>query len=223
MSRVKQFFDRWKTDYDFKTVTAALGSLFVTAIFALYNGFLGVYHASLWHGSVCVYYLVLVGLRTMIITARKNADQRAQSKRAQTKVYVASAVLLLLLNLCLVVPVSLMVVQKKPVDMTLIPAIATAAYTTCKVIMASVNLKRRKRSSDRLVRLLLTIGFIDALVSVLTLQNTLIMVNMKNESSEMLTLSAITSAAIMLAVLALSFSAMMNWIKRRKTINDAHS
>ena len=84
MSRVKQFFDRWKTDYDFKTVTAALGSLFVTALFALYNGFLGVYHASLWHGSVCVYYLVLVGLRTMIITARKNADQRAQSKRAQT-------------------------------------------------------------------------------------------------------------------------------------------
>lgn len=142
--RVKQFFDRWKTDYDFKTVTAALGSLFVTALFAIYNGFLGVYHASLWHGSVCVYYLVLVGLRTMIITARKNADQRAQSKRAQTKVYVASAVLLLLLNLCLVVPVSLMVVQKKPVDMTLIPAIATAAYTTCKVIMASVNLKRRK-------------------------------------------------------------------------------
>ena len=59
MSRVKQFFDRWKTDYDFKTVTTALGSLFVTALFALYNGFLGVYHASLWHGSICAYYLVL--------------------------------------------------------------------------------------------------------------------------------------------------------------------
>ena len=129
----------------------------------------------------------------------------------------------MLLNLCLVVPVSLMVVQQKPVDMTLIPAIAMAAYTTYKVIMASVNLKRRKRSSDRLVRLLRTISFIDALVSVLTLQNTLIMVNLKSESSEMLTLSAITSAAIMLAVLALSFSAMMNGIKRRKTINDAHS
>lgn len=221
MSRVKQFFYRWKTDYDFKTVTAALGSLFVTALFALYNGFLGVYHASLWHGSICVYYLVLVGLRTMIIAARKRADRRTEPERAQTKVYFASAVLLL--NLCLIVPVSLMVVQQKPVNMTLIPAITMAAYTTYKVIMASVNLKRRKRSSDRLVRLLRTISFIDALVSVLTLQNTLIMVNMKSESSEMLTLSAITSAAIMLAVLALSFSAMMNGIKRRKTINDAHS
>ena len=221
MSRVKQFFDRWKTDYDFKTVTAAIGSLFVTAIFALYNGFLGVYHASLWHGSICVYYLVLVGLRTMIIAARKNADRRTEPERAQTKVYVASAALLLFLNLCLVVPVSLMVVRQKPVDMTLIHAITMAAYTTYKVVMASVNLKRRKRSSDRLVRLLRTISFIDALVSVLTLQNTLIMVNMKGDGSEMLTLSAITSAAIMLTVLMLSVAAMINGIALIKA-NDTH-
>lgn len=217
MSRVKQFFDRWKTDYDFKTVTAALGSLFVTALFALYNGFLGVYHASLWHGSICVYYLVLVGLRTMIIAARKNAERKADLKRAQKKVYIASAALLLFLNLCLVVPVSLMVLRQKPVNMSLIPAIAMAAYTTYKVVMASVNLKRRKRSSDRLVRLLRTINFIDALVSVLSLQNTLIMVNMKGDGSEMLTLSAITSAAIMLAVLALSVAAMIKGVVSLKS------
>ena len=217
MSRVKQFFDRWKTDYDFKTVTAALGSLFVTDLFALYNGFLGVYHASLWHGSICVYYLVLVGLRTMIIAARKNAERKADLKRAQKKVYIASAALLLFLNLCLVVPVSLMVLRQKPVNMSLIPAIAMAAYTTYKVVMASVNLKRRKRSSNRLVRLLRTISFIDALVSVLSLQNTLIMVNMKDDGSEMLTLTAITSAAIMLTVLVLSVVAMIKGVAGLKS------
>lgn len=217
MSRVKHFFDRWKTDYDFKTVTAALGSLFVTAIFALYNGFLGVYHASLWHGSICVYYLVLLILRTTIIAARKNAARKAKPERAQTKVYITSAALLLFLNVCLVVPVSLMVVRQKPVGMTLIPAIAMAAYTTYKVVMASVNLKRRKRSSNRLVRLLRTISFIDALVSILSLQNTLIMVNMKGDGSEMLTLTAITSAAIMLTVLALSVATMIKGIASTKS------
>ena len=121
------------------------------------------------------------------------------------------------MNVCLVVPVSLMVVRQKPVDMTLIPAIAMAAYTTYKVIMASVNLKRRKRSSDRLVRLLRTINFIDALVSVLSLQNTLIMVNMKGDGSEMLALTAITSAAIMLTVLALSIAAMIKGIVSLKS------
>ena len=212
MSRVKQFFDRRKTDYDFKTITAALGSLAVTALYALYNGFLGVSHASLWHGSICVYYLVLVILRTTVIAAGKKAGRKAEPNRALAKVYIASAALLLFLNVCLIVPVSLMVVRQKPVDMTLIPAITMAAYTTYKVVMSSVNLKRRKRSSDRLVRLLRTINFIDALVSVLSLQNTLIMVNMKGDGSEMLTLSAITSAAIMLAVLALSIAAMIKGV-----------
>ena len=222
MSRVKQFFDRWKTDYDFKTVTAALGSLFVTALFALYNGFLGVYHASLWHGSICVYYLVLVIIRGIIISSKSRIDRGRTTERFRKLVYITSAALLLFLNVCLVVPVSLMVVRQKPVDMTLIPAIAMAAYTTYKVVMASVNLKRRKRSSNRLVRLLRTISFIDALVSVLTLQNTLIMVIMNGDGSEMLTLSAITSAAIMLAVLALSVAAMINGIVLKETANNTH-
>ena len=211
MNRTKQFLNRRKTDYDFKTVTSALGSLAVTALFALYNGFLGVYHASLWNGSVCVYYLVLVLLRGIIIAARERAARKSDPDRFRKKAYIASAALLLFLNVCLVVPVSLMVVRQKPVDMTLIPAIALAAYTTYKVIMASVNLKRRKRSADGLVRLLRTISFIDALVSILTLQNTLITVN-AGDGSEMLVLSAITGAVILLSVLALSVAAAVKGV-----------
>lgn len=62
MSKGKQFLDRWKTDYDFKTVTGASGSLAMTVVFALYNGFLGVRHSSLRYGTICVYYIVLTGL-----------------------------------------------------------------------------------------------------------------------------------------------------------------
>ncbi len=216
MSRIKQFVDRRRTDYDFKTVTAALVSLIVTAAFALYNGFLGVYHSSLWHGSICVYYLVLVALRLLIVFSLRRAGKSRAPQKSGKHARTVSAALLLFLNLCLVVPVSLMVVRQKPVSMTLIPAITMAAYTTYKVIMASVNLKRRKRSENSLVRLLRTIGFIEALVSILTLQNTLIMVNAKGGGSEMLVLSAVTSTAIMLAVLALSVSEMIKAVRQYK-------
>ena len=217
MSRIRQYFDRWKSDYDFKTVSAAMGSLTVTAVFALYNGFLGAYSASLWHGTICVYYIVLVALRGMIIAARKRASRNSDPERAQARAYTASSAVLLFLNFCLVIPVSLMVMRQKPVDMTLIPAIGLAAYTTYKIIMASVNLRRRKRSSDTLVHLLRTISFIEALVAVLTLQNTLIMVNEKDGGGEMLTLTAVTSAAVMLAVIALSVAAMIKGIKSVKS------
>ena len=208
MNSIKQFLGRWKNDFDFKTLTASFNSLAVTVLFALYNGFLGVYHASLWHGTICVYYLILSALRGLIVLSERRIAGSAREAEARRRVYVISAVMLFILNVSLVVPVSLLVLLQKPVALSLIPAIAMAAYTTYKIVMASVNLKRRTRSENRLVRLLRMINFIDALVSILTLQNTLIMVNMKDESNRMLSLTAVTSAAIMLAVLALSIAAL---------------
>ena len=216
MNSIKQFLGRWKNDFDFKTLTASFNSLAVTVLFALYNGFLGVYHASLWHGTICVYYLILSALRGLIVLSERRIAGSAREAEARRRVYVISAVLLFILNVSLVVPVSLLVLLQKPVALSLIPAIAMAAYTTYKIVMASVNLKRRTRSENRLVRLLRMINFIDALVSILTLQNTLIMVNMKDESNRMLSLTAVTSAAIMLAVLALSIAALRKGIMSLK-------
>lgn len=212
MNSIKQFLGRWKNDFDFKTLTASFNSLAVTVLFALYNGFLGVYHASLWHGTICVYYLILSALRGLIVLSERRIAGSAREAEARRRVYVISAVMLFILNVSLVVPVSLLVLLQKPVKMSLIPAITMAAYTTYKTVMASVNLKKRKKSENRLVRLLRTINFIDALVSILTLQNTLIMVNMHGEGNQMLTLSAVTSAVIMLAVLALSVAAIRKGI-----------
>ena len=93
MSRAKRFFDRWKNDYDFKTVAAAFGSLVVTAVFALCNGFLGMYQASLWHGSICAYYIVLVVLRTIIIAAGSRSDGKDGRERGHEKIYLVSAAL----------------------------------------------------------------------------------------------------------------------------------
>lgn len=217
MNKTKQFYARWKSDYDYKTFTASFGSLAVTVIFAFYNGFLGIHHSSLWHGTICVYYLILSILRGFIILSEKKIKGPEGAARARNKIYLSSAALLFLLNLSLVVPVSLLVLLQKPVKMSLIPAITMAAYTTYKIVMASVNLKKQKKSENRLVRLLRTINFIDALVSILTLQNTLIMVNMHGEGNQMLTLSAVTSAVIMLAVLVLSVAAIRKGIVGLKT------
>ena len=144
MNSIKQFYGRWKTDYDFKTVTASFSSLAVTVVFALYNGFLGVYHFSLWHGTICAYYLILSILRGYIVLSDKRIAGRDCEAQARKKVYFVSAGLLFILNASLVIPVSLLVMLQKPVDMSLIPAIAMAAYTTYKIVMASVNLKKGK-------------------------------------------------------------------------------
>ena len=214
MDTVKRLISRWRTEYDFKTYTAAAGSLALTLFFAFCNGFLGIYHQSLWYGTICIYYIILVLLRGLIILAAKRAAQRNEKEAFRNKACLAISFLLLILNSSLVVPVSMMVRQQKPVSMTLIPAIAMAAYTTYKMVMASVNLRKRRASPDSLVWLLRTIGFIDALVSILTLQNTLIMVNSDGKTPAMLPLTAVTSALVWAAVLLLSVLAIARGFKR---------
>ncbi|MBE6989297.1 MAG: hypothetical protein E7426_00945 [Ruminococcaceae bacterium] len=216
MSIVKGFIDKWKSDYDFKTVIGAFGALPATVFYALYNGFLGIHHASLWHGTMCIYYILLAALRALIVAAERRYAARGTGDGGGRGVYITASALLLLLNLSLIVPISMLVRQQTPVDLTLIPAIAMAAYTTYKITMAAVHLRRRRTSADALVKLLRTIGFIDALVSVLTLQNTLIMVNARGDAHTLLPLTALTGGAIWLAALLLSVSALVRGVRMGK-------
>ena len=113
-----------------------------------------------------------------------------------------------------------MVRQLKPVSLTLVPAISMAAYTTFRIVMASIHLKKRKLSSNCLVRLLRTINFIDALVAILTLQNTLIMVISDERGlSKMLPFTAITSGAVWLFILVLSVLAIRRGIRQIKGLS----
>ena len=194
-------------------MVTAFGSLMATVIFAIYNGFLGIYHSSIWHGTICVYYIFLVLLRGLIIAAeKKDALHRKQGFTAKN-VYMMASIYLLVLNISLVVPFSLMVRQQKPVYMTMVPAITMAAYTTYKVTMASIHFRKKEKTPGSFVRLLQTINFIDALVSIITLQNTLIMVSAKVNLSEILPLTAITSGAIWAFILLLSVSTLVNGIR----------
>ncbi len=219
MSGLKLLVNRWKTDFDFKTAVSSIGSFAATVVFAIYNGYLGIRHSSMWHGMICAYYLVLVLLRGVLFAAEKKSAGSEQRDKLRKKAYRTGSVLLLLLNLTLIAPAALMVTQQKPVSLTLVPAIAMAAYTTLRVIMASVNLKRRKRSDNSLIRLLRAIGFIDALVSVLTLQNTLIMVTTEENGMRLLPLTAISSGAIWLFVLLLSVAAIRRGFMKESAEN----
>lgn len=180
------------------------GGFATTVLFALYNGALGVLHSSLWHGSICAYYILLSALRGSLLAAGRRAKKKAPEEAAQyrRRVFLRTSGVMLVMNLALTVPAALMALDRRPVRMGLIPAIASAAYTTCKISSASVRFQ--KTGNDLLRRELSVIRLIDALVSVLVLQNTLIVAVDGGISPRMFPLAAISSAAIFLFILLLS-------------------
>lgn len=210
INRIKSINVKRKSNYESKTFVNSFVSFFITILFAIYNGFLGIFYSAVWNGSICIYYLFLVVIRGIIIKSERKCCSNKNNYRE--KVHFLTSIILLLMNISLFVPVSLMVLNKKEVNMTIIPAITVALYTTIKVVIASINLKRMKKTSNILVVELRYINFIDGLVSILTLQNTLIAVNGESDRFEMLLLSAISSACILLFIIVITF---LNFRKRK--------
>lgn len=204
-----QLLRAWREDYHTRTLMSAAASFGCTAIFALYNSYLGLCHGSVWHGSIGVFYLLLMAVRGMILLTehRNRSREEGEQDRCRRRTFLVSSFLLLVLDLSLMLPIAMMVVLDKPVSMGLIPAIAMAAYTTWKITMASLHICRQRRRSggNILVAELRTVNFIDALVAILTLQNTLIMVKRTGTGeNSILPVSAASSAVIYVVIVVIT-------------------
>jgi hypothetical protein len=155
----------------------------------------------------------------VLLTEKRNQTRlEAEQNCCRRRTFLISSALLLALDLALILPISMMVVLDKPVSMGMIPAIAMAAYTTWKTALASMHVYRQRRGpgGNILVAELRTVNFIDALVAILTLQNTLIMVNRTmTDENAMLPLSAASSAVIYAVIV--SVTVRMLWKGLRQT------
>ncbi len=221
-SGLHSLFRKWRTDYNLKTFLNSSFSMLITLIFAIYNGTIGFVHSSLWHGSICTYYILLVIIRFVaIISEKRIAKQKTVKtvsvKKLRYRVYRICSVLLLVLNFSLIAPIALLVLQRRPVNMTLVPAIAVAAYSFYRITLASINLVKKKVSDNYIVHLLRTINFVEALLSIMILENTLMMVKNSGEQTSLLPLTAGTGALIWLALMILSIH---NLCKNQKPLPE---
>lgn len=182
-----------------------LFSLFTTLGFAVYNGIAGIIYSLSWNTSIAIYYVFLFLLR--ISTCLKSYNKVLNN---------IISFFFLLLNLSLVVPISLLALHEKIVKMDMILSITVATYTTYKVTKAIMNILSKKKSKRLEDKEKFTLNLIDALVSVLNLQNTLITVNGDN-SKDMLNLSIISSFIIYILIIIIT----LMFIKyKRKIINN---
>lgn len=217
----RRFWAAVSRDYASRTLLSAAVSFACTALFAAYNAYLGVRHGSVWHGSIAGFYLLLTAVRGSILLTEKRIRMRpaAEQNRSRRHAFLVSSVLLLALDLALILPVSMMAVLNKPVSMGLIPAITMATYTTWKITMASLHVgrQRRRAGGNILVAELRTVNFIDALVAVLTLQNTLIMVERAGaDDNSMLFLTAVSSGVIYAVIVAVTIRMLQKGLKQTK-------
>ena len=219
--RIERFLHNWREDYIYQTLISAAASFSCIVLFALYNGYLGLWHGSVWHGGIGVFYLLLVAIRGMILLTEKRGQTRSETEqeRCRRRTFLVSSFFLLALDLVLMLPIAMMAVLGKPVTMGLIPAIAMAAYSIWKLTLASlhINWQRHKAGGNILIAELRTVNLIDALVAILTLQNTLIMVKRTDAGeNSMLPVSAASSAVIYAVIVVITLRMLHRGLRQMK-------
>ncbi len=183
---------------------SAFLSFLANVLFAFYNLVLGVFYRLVWNFTISFYYLLLTGVKAVILFLEKKWKGKSlalvEPKRA--RLFEILSLFLIALDLSLIAPVILLLSFQKSVNVGQIPAIALAAYTTYQITIAALRYTKRKKLNNLSLEGLRIIRLKESIVSIITLQNTLIFTF--GNASEMLPLTACTSIGLLAGIVALS-------------------
>lgn len=217
-------FERYTTDYEYKTLLGSIISMTISLGFAIYYLVYGIVFDSGWYLAMSIYAFALTILRLIlflvgIITENTITDNNRKD-RINSIWWLIDSVLMLLLNLLLIAPITLIAMLKKELDGSLILSIFIATYAFYKITMSTINFVKARKSRDITTKFFRDINITDALVTMLSLTYTLISVNSRGEIVGEMRFVVIAVAFVSFATaITLSILTIIRTAKNYKEIN----
>ena len=209
-------------DYRFRTILTTMPSFMINVAYTIYNGVIGIMNQSSWFITMAVYYSLLGIMRYCAVhTERKisRLEDHELIRKKELAVIKIDGILLLLLNLALSGVVLLTIAEGTAKAYSDIMAISIAAYTFYKIIMAVIHMVKVRKMESPILITIRNIGVADALVSMLTLQMTMLVSFQGTDSLDMNRMNGITGLAVCLLISALGISMIYYAFKRKSCCN----
>ena len=164
--------------YTVRTVVYSSLSTLLNFAYVVVNGVTAIAYRSVWYSALAAYYFALMVIRLGVILAsgrglKKYGRDSEAFERRKLNIYLAGGIALLLLEASLSGVITLMIAMPKDTQTGLVLAIANAAYTFTRVILAIVNKVKSGRKKEPVTQALRNLNLTDALVSLFSLQITL--------------------------------------------------
>ena len=170
---IKKFFKKLKNDYNKRTVIFSFLSVIATICFTVYNGILGFIFGSTRHISIFAYYVFLLLIKGILVFGITNK----KAKTNQLRIVYTTFIILIVMTIAMIAPAFLLLLDKRTYNLGLIPSIASAAYTTYSIVVSILNMKKSKNVPSPIIKQISLVNIVNALMSILVLQNTLILAN----------------------------------------------
>lgn len=205
-------------DYTFRTILTTMPSFIINVAYTVYNGVIGIVNQSSWFITMAVYYSLLGVMRYHAVnTGRKISRMKNQKliRKKELAVIKTDGLLLLLLNLALSGVVLLTIAKGRAKAYSEIMAISIAAYTFYKTTMAVINMVKVRKMQSPILITIRNIGVADALVSMLTLQTTMLASFQNTSNLDVNRMNALTGMAVCILIALLGIS-MIYYASKRK-------
>lgn len=220
LSKKNRFLNRLFNDTYFRTMLGTTFSLILGIGFVTYNAIAGLIYHSVWNGSISVYYGFLVSIRVVFILSEYIFHRKEMAEDIKddyrNRIFKAEGVLLILLNIALIAPVTILALSKKQVHLPMWVAIAEACYTFYKVIACIYSFARSRKNGNLFVKGIKNLNLTSATITMLSLENTMILTFSQNPS-DMQLLMIMSAFVVMLINLSI---ALLTYLRGKKYVEN---
>lgn len=196
--------DRLMSDYAFRTHAALGVSLLFNLGFSAFKLLMGVVYRSYWLIALGVYYAVLTLMCFFLLRPLGRAGTCAANLTAQYKTYRLTGALMLALGVVMSAIIFQVVRDNQTYSYPGTIIYAFAAYAFYKIILAALNLIRRRGQEEPLLAAVRCLSLATATVSVFSLQTALLSAFGAQKPRFRLMINAASGAAVCLGMLLIA-------------------
>ena len=215
-----KYAKRWLEDERLRVNASLYGALCWNAVYAVFQLWLGGYHASFWYVSLAGYYLSLGAMRFFLVRHTRRY-RPAEQLRAELVKYRACGWIFLLMNLALSLMIFFMVWWNRTFHHHEITTIMMAAYTFTAFTVAVVNLIKYRKYHSPVYTACKAISLAGACVSMLTLEATMLTTWGGDDRFRRMMLAA-TGSAVSLLVVAMAILMIIQGNRGLQNLKEQH-
>ena len=204
-----------KTIFNKKELIVSISSLFISFLYTIYNMIIGIINYSIFNGIISIYYLLLTICNSILIY---RIYRTKKSEKPYKITYIFIYVILFLLTISFIVPAILLLLNDNIFFLDTIYSIVCALFTTISMTFSIINYVKARKEDNENIKLLRLCNLISSLLSIIILQNILILSN-GELNNDMLILSIFTTCIIILFIIVLTIIKFIFYIKKIKRVD----
>lgn len=173
--RENKYVVLYTSDVRLRMNLSLMGSLVFNAVYATFQLGLGIWHHSVWFYAMAGYYLLLAMMRLLLVRYT-GSHEAGEQQEIEWKKYRLCGVFLMMITFALSVFITYFIWNIRVFRHHEITTITMATYTFAALGLAIANAVRYKRYQSPVYSAAKAISLASAVVSVLTLENTMLTV-----------------------------------------------